>query len=50
MSIDALSQMATLLLAISLASERVVTMAKTAFPVWLADEKKDGCPRDRPGR
>ena len=40
MTIDDLSQMATLLLAISLASERVVTMAKTVAPVWLADEKK----------
>lgn len=40
MIIDDLSQMSATLLAISLASERIVTIAKTAFPVWLADEKK----------
>lgn len=40
MTIDDLSEMATTLLAISLASERVVTILKTTFPVWLADEKK----------
>jgi|GEM_PF-2603161 len=40
MIIDDLSEMSATLLAISLASERIVTIAKTAFPVWLADEKK----------
>lgn len=40
MTIDDLSEMATTLLAISLASERVVTILKTTFPIWLADEKK----------
>ena len=40
MTINNLSEMATTLLAISLASERVVTIAKTAFLIWLADEKK----------
>lgn len=40
MTINDLSELATTLLAISLASERVVTILKTTFPVWLADEKK----------
>lgn len=40
MTINDLSEMTTTLLAISLASERVVTILKTTFPVWLADEKK----------
>ncbi len=40
MKIDDLSEMAATLAAISLASERLVTIAKTIFPVWLADEKK----------
>jgi hypothetical protein len=40
MNINDLSEMTTILLAISLASERVVTILKTTFPVWLADEKK----------
>lgn len=40
MSINDLSEMTTTLLAISLASERVVTILKTSFPVFLADEKK----------
>ncbi|MBD2704046.1 hypothetical protein IC229_25600 [Spirosoma sp. BT702] len=42
MNIDDLSEMAATLFAISLASERIVTIAKTAFPVWLANEKKTG--------
>lgn len=38
--IDDLSAFLTLLLGTSLATERLVAVAKTSFPIWLADEKK----------
>jgi hypothetical protein len=38
--IDDLSAFLTLLLGVSLATERLVAVAKTSFPIWLADEKK----------
>lgn len=39
MTIDDLAALATVLLAMSLASERLVTIVKTLFPTWLAEEK-----------
>ncbi len=41
MAIDALNSIVAVLLSISLAAERLVTILKTLFPVWLADEKKN---------
>ncbi|GAB4052789.1 hypothetical protein [Spirosoma litoris] len=40
MSIDSLTQIVSILLAISLASERFVTAIKTLFPEFFEDEKK----------
>jgi len=40
MSIDALSSLVAVVLAVSLAAERLVTVLKTAFPAQLADEQK----------
>ncbi|HEU5170710.1 MAG TPA: hypothetical protein VFU46_09235 [Gemmatimonadales bacterium] len=40
MSINDLSAFVATLLAVSLATERLVVVAKTSFPTWLADEKK----------
>lgn len=40
MNIDTLTSLVTLLLALSLATERLVTIIKTLFPGTLADEKK----------
>jgi hypothetical protein len=41
MPIDALNSIVAILLSISLAAERLVTILKTVFPTWLADEKKN---------
>jgi len=40
MNVDQLVSLVTTMLAISLAAERLVTTLKSAFPSWLAEEKK----------
>ncbi len=42
MNIDVLVSLVTVMLAISLAAERLVTALKSAFPKWLAEQKGAG--------